>query len=172
MTITESAPMNGVDLDSLFGTINVVKGQPELAQFGSGVEHLRAAPPHHHGGVLRGRGTTTTRRSTPTTPTTVLTGNDEARPRQFLPRIACLTAGIATTSPPPRREPVGRPREATSTCRASSVCPTRSATATRASGTDIDSPATTPTSRRSSSSRSLGGPHVSQRHRVAVEIAS
>ena len=33
MTITEPTPTNGVDIPSLFGTINVVKGQPELAQF-------------------------------------------------------------------------------------------------------------------------------------------
>jgi len=34
MTITtDAATHNGVDLPNLFGTINVVKGQPELAQF-------------------------------------------------------------------------------------------------------------------------------------------
>jgi uncharacterized OsmC-like protein len=33
MSVTEATPLNGVDVPSLFGTINVVKGQPELAQF-------------------------------------------------------------------------------------------------------------------------------------------
>ena len=33
MTMTEPTSRNGVDVDALFGTINVVKGQPELAQF-------------------------------------------------------------------------------------------------------------------------------------------
>ena len=103
MTITESAPMNGVDLDSLFGTINVVKGQPELAQFrfrasntwvsgthsrttmeafsGAGGDHDHKAPYAYDADHP-----------------VVLTGNDEGpTPVEFLLHAiaSCLTAGIA-----------------------------------------------------------------------------
>jgi uncharacterized OsmC-like protein len=33
MTVTENPPLNGVDVTSLFATLNAVKGQPEIAKF-------------------------------------------------------------------------------------------------------------------------------------------
>jgi uncharacterized OsmC-like protein len=106
MTMTEPTRRNGVDVDALFGTINVVKGQPDLAQF-----TFRASNTWVDGtysrttfGTFSGAGGDHEHKATyyaggdhPT----VLTGADEAPApvEHLLHAIAsCLTAGIANVA--------------------------------------------------------------------------
>jgi uncharacterized OsmC-like protein len=106
MTMTEPTRRNGVDVDALFGTINVVKGQPELAQF-----TFRASNTWVDGtysrttfGTFSGAGGDHEHKATyyaggdhPA----VLTGTDEAPTpvEHLLHAIACcLTAGIANVA--------------------------------------------------------------------------
>jgi uncharacterized OsmC-like protein len=106
MTMTEPTRRNGVDVDALFGTINVVKGQPELAQF-----TFRASNTWVDGtysrttfGTFSGAGGDHEHKATyyaGSDHPTVLTGADEAPApvEHLLHAIAgCLTAGIANVA--------------------------------------------------------------------------
>jgi uncharacterized OsmC-like protein len=106
MTMTEPNARNGVDVDALFGTINVVKGQPELAQF-----TFRASNTWVDGtysrttfGTFSGAGGDHEHKATYTAGgdhPMVLTGADEAPTpvEHLLHAIACcLTAGIANVA--------------------------------------------------------------------------
>jgi uncharacterized OsmC-like protein len=106
MTMTEPTNRNGVDVDALFGTINVVKGQPELAQF-----TFRAANTWVDGtysrstfGTFSGAGGDHEHKTTYSAGAdhpAVLTGKDEAPTpvEHLLHAIACcLTAGIANVA--------------------------------------------------------------------------
>ncbi len=106
MTMTEPSNRNGVDVDALFGTINVVKGQPELASF-----TFRASNTWVDGtysrttfGPFSGAGGDhehKTAYSAGSDHPAVLTGADEAPTpvEHLLHAIAgCLTAGIANVA--------------------------------------------------------------------------
>lgn len=106
MTMTEPSRRNGVDVDALFGTINVVKGQPELAQF-----TFRASNTWVDGtysrttfGTFSGAGGDHEHKTTYTSGSdhpVVLTGSDEGPTpvEHLLHAIAsCLTAGIANVA--------------------------------------------------------------------------
>lgn len=106
MTMTETSSRNGVDVDALFGTINVVKGQPELAYF-----TFRAANTWVDGtysrttfGTFSGAGGDHEHKAVYTSGgdhPMVLTGADEAPApvEHLLHAIAsCLTAGIVNVA--------------------------------------------------------------------------
>jgi len=106
MTMTEPTSRNGVDVAALFGTINVVKGQPELAQF-----TFRASNTWVDGtysrttfGTFSGAGGDHEHKATYSAGAdhpAVLTGSDEAPTpvEHLLHAIACcLTAGIANVA--------------------------------------------------------------------------
>jgi uncharacterized OsmC-like protein len=106
MTMTQSASRNGVDVDALFGTINAVKGQPELAQFTFRASNAWVDGTHSQTtfGTFSGAGGDhrhkTTYRAGGDHPA-VLTGADEAPTpvEHLLHAIACcLTAGIANVA--------------------------------------------------------------------------
>jgi uncharacterized OsmC-like protein len=106
MTMTDATHPNGVDVDALFGTINVVKGQPELAQFTFRASNTwvdgtysrtnfgtftGAGGDHEHKAAYSAGGDHPA----------VLTGSDEAPTpvEHLLHAIACcLTAGIANVA--------------------------------------------------------------------------
>jgi uncharacterized OsmC-like protein len=106
MTMTDSTNRNGVHVEALFGTINVVKGQPELAQFTFRASNtwvdgtysrttfgtFSGAGGDHEHKVTYGAGADHP---------AVLTGADEAPSpvEHLLHAIAgCLTAGIANVA--------------------------------------------------------------------------
>jgi uncharacterized OsmC-like protein len=103
MTMTEPSTFNGVDVASLFGTIGVVRNQPELAEFRFRAEHewvrgthsrTTMGPFHGAGGEHEHKATYAFDADHPA----VLVGSDEApTPVEFLLHAiaACLTAGVA-----------------------------------------------------------------------------
>lgn len=103
MTITEPTNVNGVDVASLFGTINVVKNQPELAQFTFRAANRWMSGTHSSTtmGTFSGAGGDHEHKATYTFEgdhPAVLVGTDEgpAPVEVLLHAIAtCLTAGIA-----------------------------------------------------------------------------
>jgi len=106
MTMTEPTNRNGVDVDALFGTINVVKGQPELAQFTFRASNTWVDGTHSRTtfGTFSGAGGDhehKTAYSASGDHPAVLTGSDEAPTpvEHLLHAIAsCLTAGIANVA--------------------------------------------------------------------------
>ena len=103
MTMTESPSSNGVDVPSLFGTINVVKGQPELArfQFRASNDWVRGTHSRTTMQPFTGAGGDHEHKATyryDADHPAVLVGADEGpTPTEFLLHAiaACLTAGIA-----------------------------------------------------------------------------
>ena len=106
MTMTEPTARNGVDVQALFATIDVVKGQPELADF-----TFRAANTWVNGthsrtafGTFSGAGGDHQHKATYVAGgdhPIVLTGADEApTPVEYLLHAiaCCLTAGIANVA--------------------------------------------------------------------------
>ena len=166
-TATEAPRRNGVDVATLFATLDAVKGQPEIAKFQfrasntwvSGT-HSRSQLSGFYGAMqeMQHKHVTTLDADHPA----VLVGQDHApTPVEYLLHAiaACLTAGIANIAAARgsscTRSP--RPSRATSTCSASSDSPTaRSATATSRSGSPSTSRAT-PTTRRCAGSSSSPG---------------
>jgi uncharacterized OsmC-like protein len=100
---TEQSGRNGVDVDSLFATINVVKGKRELAkfQFRAGSEWLQGTHSRVTVGSFDGAGGTHDHKQTYTADVdhpVVLTGRDNGpTPVEYLlvGLAGCLTAGIA-----------------------------------------------------------------------------
>ena len=102
-TKVERGPRNGIDTPTLFATLNVVKGQPELAQFQFRATNRwirgtnsrsRIEPFKGAGGVHANKGVHEYDADHPA----VLVGGDEApTPVEFLLHAiaACITAGIA-----------------------------------------------------------------------------
>ena len=102
-TKVERGPRNGIDTPTLFATLNVVKGQPELAQFQFRATNRwirgtnsrsRIEPFKGAGGVHAHKGVHEYDADHPA----VLVGGDEApTPVEFLLHAiaACITAGIA-----------------------------------------------------------------------------
>ncbi len=140
MTTMQSTTVNGVDTAALFTTLDAVKGNPEIAKFQFRATNRWVSGTHNRSTIhgFYGAGQELTHREASTFDADhpeVLTGNDNApAPVEFLLHAlaACLTSGSPTSPPPegctcPRWSP---PSKATSTCSASSGCPTRSATAT------------------------------------------
>src|SRR4051794_12298946 len=103
MTMTESMKPNGVDVEALFATINVVKGQSELAQFTFRARNTWIDGTHSRTtyGTFSGAGGDHEHKavySAGADHPMVLTGNDEApTPVEHLLHAiaACLTAGLA-----------------------------------------------------------------------------
>jgi uncharacterized OsmC-like protein len=102
-TTVQSTTANGVDVDALFGTINVVKGQPELAQFRFRSTNTWVAGTHSRTtmGSFSGAGAEHEHRATyayDADHPAVLVGADNGpTPVEFLMHAiaSCLTAGIA-----------------------------------------------------------------------------
>ena len=158
-TTRRGTAANGVDVASLFGTIGVVKGQRELAA----VPLPRREPvgerhpqPHRRWAPSAAPAATTSTRPSYTFDAdhpAVLVGADEGPAARGVPaardRRLPHRRHRQHRRGPRRRAAIGdAPRSrATSTCRASSGCPTRSATATRPIRVhfEIDSPADPPT---------------------------
>ena len=103
MTITDSPSVNGVDIASLFGTIDVVRNQRELAQFTFRAENAWVSGTHSRTtmGTFSGAGADHQHKATYTFEgdhPAVLVGADEGpTPVEALLHAlaACLTAGIA-----------------------------------------------------------------------------
>jgi uncharacterized OsmC-like protein len=105
MTVTQTRPArNGVDVPTLFATLDAVKGQPEIAAF-----QFRASNEWISGTHIRstiqgfyGAGQEDTTRATPFTydadhPTVLVGNNNGPTPVEFLLHAiaACLTSGLA-----------------------------------------------------------------------------
>jgi uncharacterized OsmC-like protein len=103
VTITEPSSLNGVDTASLFGTIDVVRNQRELASFTFRAANSWVTGTHSSTtmGTFSGAGADHEHKATYTFAAdhpAVLVGSDEApTPVEFLLHAvaACLTAGIA-----------------------------------------------------------------------------
>ena len=142
ITTTPAQPRNGVDVPTLFATIDAVKGDPEIAEFQfrarnqwQGGTHSRSEYHDFFGAKqeLAHEQVTVVESDHPA----VLVGGDRApTPVEYLLHAiaACLTSGIANVAAA-RGVTLTRVSStvdrATSTCSASSACPTTSATATR-----------------------------------------
>lgn len=106
MTMTDSTRRNGVDVDALFGTINVVKGQRELADFTFRASNTWIDGTHSRStfGTFSGAGGDHEHIATYTAGgdhPVVLTGADQApTPVEWLLHAiaCCLTAGIANVA--------------------------------------------------------------------------
>ena len=170
-TTTSTNPIrNGVDTATLFATLDAVKGDHDIADF-----QFRATNRWVSGTHNRVDDPRLLRRQAGDDPPAavdldadhpaVLVGDDHGpTPVEYVLHAlaACLTAGIANIAAARGdRARRGRrpPSRATSTCSASSACPTRSATASSRSASASPSRATTPRScARSSSSRGSARP--------------
>ena len=103
MTVTEQSGRNGVDTDALFATINVVKGQRELAkfQFRAHSDWVNGTRSRVRAGSFDGAGGTHEHKAAYESHVdhpVVLVGTDEApTPVEYLlvGLAGCLTAGIA-----------------------------------------------------------------------------
>ncbi len=103
MTITDQPTDNGVDIDALFGTISVVRSQPELAQFTFRARNTWVSGTHSSTtmGTFSGAGGDHEHKATyafEADHPAVLVGADEGpTPVEFLLHAlaACVTAGIA-----------------------------------------------------------------------------
>lgn len=103
MTVTESGNLNGVDTESLFGTIGVVRNQPDLARFRFRATNTWVSGTHSRTtmGTFTGAGADHEHQATYAFDgdhPTVLVGTDEGpAPVEFLLHAiaTCLTAGIA-----------------------------------------------------------------------------
>jgi len=99
----ERGPLNGVDTPTLFATINVVKGQPELAAFQFRATNQWVAGTHSRSRIEKFFGAGAEQTHTGTVEfdadhPTVLVGSDQApTPVEFLLHAlaSCITAGIA-----------------------------------------------------------------------------
>ena len=157
ITTTPAQPRNGVDVPTLFATIDAVKGDPEIADFQfrvrnewQGGTHSRSEYHDFFGAKqeMAHEQVTVVESDHPA----VLVGADHApTPVEYLLHAiaACLTSGIANIAAARgvTLTRVSSTVRATSTCSASSACPTTSATATRSCGSPSTSRAT-PTTRR------------------------
>ena len=174
ITTTPAQPRNGVDVPTLFATIDAVKGDPEIADFQFRVRnewlggtHSRSEYHDFFGAKQEMQHAQVT--TVDTDHPAVLVGGDQApTPVEFLLHAiaACLTSGIANVAAARgvTLTRVSSTVEGTSTCSASSACPTTSATATSSSGSPSTSRATPPTRRcgPSSSSRAAGRPSTTR----------
>ena len=153
-TRRERLPLNGVDTPTLFATLDVVKDQPALAKFQFRAGNRWMSGTHSRDTIGRSTApaaSTRTRRPSRSTPTIRPSSSARtARPCRSSSLLhalaACLTAGIANIAAARgvTLTEVESPSRATSTCAASSACPRRSATATRASAPASRSKATRP----------------------------
>lgn len=103
-TTVHRPPRNGVDVPTLFATIDAVKGAPEIAQFQFRASNEWVSGTHSHSVVqgFYGAGQEDTSRREPFTfdadhPAVLVGTNQGASPVEFLlPAIAaCLTSGLA-----------------------------------------------------------------------------
>ena len=130
-------PRNGVDVPTLFATLDAVKGAPEIAQFQFRASNEWVSGTHSRS-VIQGfygagqedtsaPGAVRLRRRPPRRARRVEPGPD-ARWSSCCTPSPRASPRAWRTSPPPGGSPCGgspRPSRATSTCSASSGCPTR-----------------------------------------------
>ena len=105
MTVTQTRPArNGVDVPTLFATIDAVKGQPEIAAFQFRASNEWISGTHNRSTIqgFYGAGQEDTSRTTPFTydadhPTVLVGTNNGPTPVEFLLHAigACLTSGLA-----------------------------------------------------------------------------
>jgi len=108
MTVTQTHPArparNGVDVPTLFATIDAVKGQPEIAAFQFRASNEWISGTHNRSTIqgFYGAGQEDTSRPTPFTydadhPTVLVGTNNGPTPVEFLLHAiaACLTSGLA-----------------------------------------------------------------------------
>ena len=165
-TTVQRPPRNGVDVPTLFATLDAVKGAPQIAQFQFRATNEWVSGTHNRSTIqgFYGAGQEDTSRAVPFTydadHPAVLVGSNQG-PRRW--SSCCMPSPPASrqawrTSPPPEASPCGgspRPSRVTSTCSASSASPTSFATATGRSGCTSTSRATR---RRNSWARSSSSP--------------
>ena len=105
MTVTQTRPArNGVDVPTLFATLDAVKGAPEIAAFQFRASNEWISGTHNRSTIqgFYGAGQEDTSRSTPFTydadhPTVLVGNNNGPTPVEFLLHAiaACLTSGLA-----------------------------------------------------------------------------
>lgn len=105
MTSTQMRPaLNGVDVPTLFATLDAVKGQPEIAQFQFRARNEWVSGTHNRSTIMGfyGAGQEDTSRTQPFTydadhPAVLVGGNNGPTPVEFLLHAiaACLTSGVA-----------------------------------------------------------------------------
>lgn len=105
MTSTQTRPaLNGVDVPTLFATLDAVKGQPEIAKFGFRARNEWISGTHNRTTIqgFYGAGQEDTSRTQPFTydadhPAVLVGGNNGPTPVEFLLHAiaACLTSGLA-----------------------------------------------------------------------------
>jgi uncharacterized OsmC-like protein len=105
MTVTPTRPArNGVDVPTLFATIDAVKGQPAIAAFQFRASNEWVSGTHNRSTIqgFYGAGQEDTSRTTPFTydadhPTVLVGSNNGPTPVEFLLHAiaACLTSGLA-----------------------------------------------------------------------------
>ena len=105
MTSTQTRPaLNGVDVPTLFATLDAVKGQPEIAQFQFRARNEWVSGTHNRSTIqgFYGAGQEDTSRTQPFTydadhPAVLVGGNNGPAPVEFLLHAiaACLTSGLA-----------------------------------------------------------------------------
>ena len=140
-TALQRPPRNGVDVPTLFATLDAVKGAPQIAQFQFRATNEWISGTHNRSTIqgFYGAGQEDTSRPVPFTydadhPAILVGSNEAPTPVEFLLHAlaACLTSGLANIAAARgitlRRSP--RPSKVTSTCSASSASPTSFATAT------------------------------------------
>ena len=105
MTVTQTRPArNGVDVPTLFATLDAVKGQPDIAAFQFRATNEWISGTHNRSTIqgFYGAGQEDTSRTTPFTydadhPTVLVGNNHGPTPVEFLLHAiaACLTSGLA-----------------------------------------------------------------------------
>lgn len=105
MTSTQIRPaLNGVDVPTLFATLDAVKGQPEIGQFQFRARNEWISGTHNRSSIqgFYGAGQEDTSRTQPFTydadhPAVLVGGNNGPTPVEFLLHAiaACLTSGLA-----------------------------------------------------------------------------
>src|SRR6185436_19689135 len=105
MTVTQTRPArNGVDVPTLFATLDAVKGQPAIAAFQFRASNEWVSGTHNRSTIqgFYGAGQEDTSRPTPFTydadhPTVLVGNNNGPTPVEFLLHAiaACLTSGLA-----------------------------------------------------------------------------
>jgi hypothetical protein len=179
-TTVERPPRNGVDVPTLFATLDAAKGAPHLAKFQFRATNEWISGTHSRSFIqgFYGAGQEDTSRTAPFMSdeghSGVLLGSNQApRPIESLQHAiaSCPTAGLANIAAPGESLCSASPpgSRATSTCSASSVCPARYVTATGRSGCRLAAAVVAGAS--SERSAALAG-YQAQRDRTALANAS